>query len=129
VGKRKLIKIITVQGVLSKRETLGPELKASKPGINGMGTRKAIATNQILSYGGSVSYSSEIRKLPHIGKKKSLLFSVSSWQSCLSNVPCPRRPLLAYPCPVVFLYLYIQERKHGLISSVSVELCVFPSGS
>lgn len=89
MGKRKLIKIITVQGVLSKKETLGPELKASKPGINGMGTRKAIATNQILSYGGSVCYSSEIRKLPYIGKKKSLPFSMSSGRVVFQMHPVP----------------------------------------
>lgn len=57
-----MIKITTVWGALSKKETLGPELKASKPGANGMGTRKAIATNQTLSYGGSVCYSSEVKK-------------------------------------------------------------------
>lgn len=62
MGKRKLIKIITVQGVLSKKEILGPEFKGNKPGINGIRTRKAIATNQILPYGVSVCYSFEIKK-------------------------------------------------------------------
>lgn len=127
MGKRKLIKIITVRGVLSNRETLGPELKAGKPGINGMGTREAIATNQVLSYSGSVCYSSEIRKLPHMGKKKSLPFPTAFWRSCLSHAPCSWWPPLAHPCPMVFSYRYVQERKHGLISSVSVETCVFPS--
>lgn len=58
-----MIKITTVWGALSKKETLGPELKASKPGANGTGTRKAIATNQTLSYSGSVCYSSEVKKI------------------------------------------------------------------
>lgn len=62
MGKRKLIKIIAVQGVLSKKETLGPEFKGNKPGINGIRTRKAIAINQILSFGVSFCYSFEIKK-------------------------------------------------------------------
>lgn len=57
-----MIKIITVQGVLSKKEIHGPEFKGNKPGINGIRTRKAIATNQILPYGVSVCYSFEIIK-------------------------------------------------------------------
>lgn len=74
-----MIKIITVQGVLSKKEIHGPEFKGNKPGINGIRTRKAIPTNQILPYGVSVCYSFEIKKkkLLHIRMGKSPPFPVS----------------------------------------------------
>lgn len=79
MGKRKLIKIITVQGVLSKTEIRGPEFKGNEPGINGIRTRKAISTNQILPYGVSVCYSFEIKK------KK---FFISGWGNHCHS-PCP----------------------------------------
>jgi hypothetical protein len=60
VDKRKLIQIITVQGTLNKKKILCPMLKANKPSINGIRTRKAIATNQILSCVVSVCYSFKI---------------------------------------------------------------------
>lgn len=98
MGKRKLIKIITVQGVLSKKEILGPEFKGNKPGINGIRTRKAIATNQILFYGVSVCYSFEMKKKsPHIRKEKSLPFSVAFWHSFFSDAPVSS----SHPCSPV----------------------------
>lgn len=46
-----MIGIITARGVLNKKKIPAPVLKATKAGINGIRTRKAIATDQILSWG------------------------------------------------------------------------------
>lgn len=60
LDKRKLIQIITVQGVLNKKKTPGPVLTAYKPGINRIRKIKAMATNQILSWSVAIYYSFEI---------------------------------------------------------------------
>lgn len=116
MGKRKLIKIIAVQGVLSKKETLGPAFKGNKHGINGIRTRKAIATNQILSFGVSVCYSFEIKKENClISGRKNHCYSLSFWVSVSQMHPVSPHHLLLtcapwYPC----LYTIRKENMDSL---------------
>lgn len=98
LDKRKLIQVSAAQGVLNKKSP-GPVLKVSKPGINGIGKRKAVATNQIVSESGSV-IPLKSKNCHRLGEKL-LPFSVSIWYSCFWDVPCLWWPSHARPCRTV----------------------------